>query len=82
MGRDGTGRDGSGFFQMTTGLYQHWYSTEAIEIQGEKPKKSGHPPTAQTPGPNWLIFWRETPHVNTFGRTGAIFEFHPRSGDM
>ena len=40
-------------------------STEMIEIPP--------PPTADTPGPNWLIFWRETPRVNTFGRTEAIF---------
>jgi len=47
--------------------------TEAIETQGEKPWKSEHPPTAQTPGPNCLIFWRESPHVINFGRTEAIF---------
>ena len=40
------------------------------------------PPTAQTPGPNWLIFWLKTPHVVTFRITEAIFEFHPRSWDM
>ena len=40
------------------------------------------PLTAQTPGPNWLIFWQETLHVNTFGLTEAIFEFHPGSRDM
>ena len=40
------------------------------------------PPTAQTPGPNWLIFWRETPHVNSFRLTEAIFEFHLRSRDI
>ena len=31
------------------------------------------PPTAHTPGPNWLIFWQETPHVNSFRITEAIF---------
>ena len=56
--------------------------TEVSEIQGDNHSKSmAPPPTAQTPGPNWLIFWRETPHVNTFRGTEAIFEFHPRSGD-
>ena len=55
--------------------------TEAIEIQGEKPQKSEHPPPLQ-PGANWLIFWRETLHVNTVGLTEAIFEFHPKSRDI
>ena len=52
-------------------------TTEVIEIQGEKPRKSEHPPTAHTTGPNWLIFWRETPRVNTFGRTEAKFLIRP-----
>ena len=34
----------------------------------------GTPPTAHTPGPNWLIFWQETPHVNSFRVTKEIFE--------
>ena len=34
------------------------------------------------PGANWLIFWRETLHVNTFGLTEAIFEFYLKSRDM
>ena len=56
------------------------FFTESIEIQGENHLKTvAPPPTAQTPGPNWLIFWLETPHVNTFRGTEAIFEFHPRS---
>ena len=37
------------------------------------------PPTAQTTGPNWLIFWLVSPHVNTFRGIEAIFKFHPRS---
>ena len=45
-------------------------------------KSVAPPPTAYTPGPNWLIFCRETPHVNAFRGTEAIFEFHPRSRDM
>ena len=40
------------------------------------------PPTAQTPGPIWLIFRRETPHVNTFRRTEAILAFYRGSRDM
>ena len=40
------------------------------------------PPTAQTPGPNWLILWPVSPHMNIFKGTEAIFEFHPRSWDM
>ena len=55
-------------------------STESIEIQGENHLKTvAPPPTAQTRGPNWLIFWRETPHVNTFRVIEAIFEFHSGS---
>ena len=43
------------------------YCTEVIEIQGENHSKSmAPPPTAQTPGPNWLIFWLENPLVNAF----------------
>ena len=42
--------------------------TEVREIEKARPSKSmaPPPPTAQTPGSNWLIFWLETPHWNTF----------------
>ena len=40
------------------------------------------PPTAQTPGSNWLIFWLETLHMDIFRGTDAIFEFHSRSWYM
>ena len=53
-----------------------------IEIQGERPQITGTPPTAQTSGPNWLIFWLEAPHLIVFGRTEAIFEFRIWGGDM
>ena len=57
--------------------------TEVPEIEDVRPSKSlAPPPTAQTPGPNWLIFWRETHHGNAFRGTEAIFEFHLRSRDM
>ena len=36
------------------------------------------PATALTYGPNGLIFWHETPRVNDFGGTEAMFEFHRR----
>ena len=36
-------------------------------------KIDGTPPTAQTPGSNWLIFLLETPHGDTFRGTEAIF---------
>ena len=45
-------------------------------------KSLAPPPTAQTPGPNWLIFWLEAPHLIVFGRTEAIFEFRIWGGDM
>ena len=56
-------------------------STQSIEIQGENHLKTvaPPPPTPQTPGPNWLIFWLETPHVNSFRGIEAIFEFHSGS---
>ena len=58
-------------------------STEVIKIQGERPQITGTPPpTAQTPGPNWLIFWLEAPHLILSGRTEAIFEFRIWGGDM
>ncbi len=52
-------------------------------LEDVRPSKSlAPPPTAQTPGPNWLIFWRETHHGNAFRGTEAIFEFHLSSRDM
>ena len=45
-------------------------------------KSVAPPPTAQTPGPNLFIFWREPPHVNAFRGTEAIFEFHSWSRDI
>ena len=53
-----------------------------IEIQGERPELTGTPPTAQTSEPNWLIFWREAPHLIAFRGFEAIFEFHLGSRDM
>ena len=54
--------------------------TEVPEIEDVRCSKSiAPPPTAQMPGSNWLIFWLETPHGDTFRGTEAIFEFHPRS---
>ena len=48
-----------------------------------KASKNGAPPlTAQTPGQNWLIFWRESTHVITLGLTEAIFEFPIWDRDM
>ncbi len=38
-------------------------------------------PKAQTPGPNWLIFWLEA-HLIVFGRSEATFEFRIWGGDM
>ena len=35
-----------------------------------------------TPWPNWIISWHETPHVNAFRKTEAIFEFYPGSWDI
>ena len=56
--------------------------TEVPEIQDvQHPKRTAPPPTAQTPGSNLLIFWRETPQRDPLRGTGAIFEFRPMSGD-
>ena len=40
------------------------------------------PPTAQMPGSNLLIFWREAPQWDLLRGIGAIFEFRSMSGDM
>ena len=53
-----------------------------LKYKVKSQKNRSTPPTAKTPRPNWLIFWRENLHVNTFGLTEAIFEFHPGSRDM
>ena len=51
--------------------------TEAIEIQGEKPRKSEHPPTPYSPNA-WAelthFFWPKTPRLNAFRGTGVIFK--------
>ena len=58
-------------------------TTDVIEIQGAQPRKSLAPPsTAQTPQPNWFIFWREAPYRIAFRGTEAILEFHPMGRDM
>ena len=44
-------------------------------------KSMAAPPTAQTPGPNWLKFFVEAPQEDTFRGIGGIFEFYPRSQD-
>ena len=56
---------------------QKWlkYKVKSLQIRST-------PPTAQTPGPNLFIFWREPPHVNAFRGTEAIFEFHSWSRDI
>ena len=55
-----------------------------IEIKGVQPRKSlaSFRPTAQTPGPNWLTFWREAHQLIAFRCTEAIFEFRRRSRDV
>ena len=71
-------RSRAGKLKRTIAMY-----TEMPEIEDAQCSKSmAPPPTAQTPGSNWLIFWLETPHRNTFRGTEAIFEFHPGSWDM
>ena len=40
------------------------------------------PPTAQTPGPNWLKFFVEAPQEDTFRGIGGIFEFRLRSWNI
>ena len=66
--------------RLREGRREDSVTTEMPEIEDARCSKSmAPPPTAQTPGSNWLIFWLETPHGNTFRGTEAIFEFHPRS---
>ena len=48
-------------------------NTEVPELQDEERPASTPPPTAQTAGPNWLIFFLEAPLDE------AIFEIRPRS---
>ena len=50
------------------------------DVQG--PKSMAPPPTALTPGPNWLKFCVEAPQEDTFRGIEAIFEFHLRTRDM
>ena len=45
-------------------------------------EKRSTPPTAQTPEPNSLIFWRDSIHVITLGMSEAIFEFPIWDRDM
>ena len=50
--------------------------TEVPELQDvEGPKSMAAPPTAQTPGPNWLNFWGEAPQEDR----GGFFNFVPES---
>ena len=58
-------------------------NTDVIKIQCAQPQNHWHPPpTAQTLGPNWLIFWQEAPHLIAFRGTEAIFESPSGSRDM
>ena len=45
-------------------------------------EKRSTPPTAQTPEPNSLIFWRDSIHAITLGMSEAIFEFPIWDRDM
>ena len=49
--------------------------TKLQDVQG--PKGVAPPPTAQTPGPIWLIFGRKVSRESTTGGSVAIFEFPP-----
>ena len=46
------------------------------------PKRYSTPPTAQTPGPIWLIFRLKVSRENTNDGTVAIFEFPPLARDI
>ena len=74
VGRSGRSKNDRSHFKLVLCCFLP--NTEVIKIQGVRPRKSlAPPPTAQTPGPNWLIFWQETPHLIPFRGTEAIFEF-------
>ena len=61
-------------------IWKHYRSYQNTRWKASK--IGAPPPTAQTPGPIFLIFRRETPHANTFGHTNAILEFCHRSRDI
>ena len=51
----------------------NYRSARIIRCGGSK--IDGTPPTAQTPGPNWLNFFVEAPQEDTFRGIGGIFKF-------
>ena len=52
---------------------------EIEDVQGQK--RVAPPPTDQTRGPKWSIFWRGTTCGIQLRGTEAILEFRPMSGD-
>ena len=49
-----------------------------LDVQHPKRVTPPAPPTAQTPGPIWLIFCLKVPCGYTFGIAVGIFPFPPR----
>ena len=57
--------------------------TDETKLQNmHGPKGIAPPPTAQTPGPIWLIFGLKVSRESTNGGTVAIFEFPPPTRDI
>ena len=56
--------------------------TQIIRCAASKKGNTPAPPTAQTPGPIWLIFCLKVPCGYTFGIAVGIFPFPPRGWDM
>ena len=58
------------------------FYTEVPELQDVQHSKRTAPPlTAQMPGSNLLILWRETPRRDPLKGIGPIFQFRPMSRD-
>ena len=56
--------------------------TDVLEIEDVQGRKRvAPPPTDQTHGPKWSIFWRGTTRGIQLRGTEAILEFRPMSGD-
>ena len=65
---------------VTSSFFYAYRSARIIRCGGAK--IDGTPPTAQTPGPNWLNFFVEAPQEDTFRGIGGIFEFRLRSWNI
>ena len=61
------------YFQFYPKLLSFYRSARIISCGGAKIE--GTPPRAQTPGPNWLNFFVESPQEDTFRGIGGFLNF-------